>query len=193
MSAKREKSDPFWSSGATQIIYIVLTALGNKRADPKFNNLVNLRWLINQLSDLKKKWVLDYMVKNLNDIMFAEFIAFINGDDRVVDSFLSMARAALDLWSDPDVQRLTDSDNIDIENLRQERTIIYLTPIFTLRKSVLGVLTVSSLWDGRGEVPSLRLTGKWLERLGFSQGTKFKLEGKMGRITLVLLESEEGD
>jgi type IV secretory pathway TraG/TraD family ATPase VirD4 len=39
---------------------------------------------------------------------------------------LSSARAALDLWSDPEIVRMTSSDTIDIESLRHEKTIIYI-------------------------------------------------------------------
>jgi type IV secretory pathway TraG/TraD family ATPase VirD4 len=126
LNVQSEKSDPFWTIGATQIIYLVLTAMANKRNDGRYNNLANLRWTINQLGGIDRKPVLEYLMKSLDAIMFAELIAFINGNDRVVDSFLSTARAALDLWSDPDVQTLTASDNLDLENLRKEKTIIYL-------------------------------------------------------------------
>ena len=54
LNVQGEKSDPFWTIGATQIIYIALTALGSKRTEEKHNNLANLRWLINQLSGIKK-------------------------------------------------------------------------------------------------------------------------------------------
>jgi len=126
LNVQGEKSDPFWTIGATQIIYIALTAMQSRRTDEKYNHLANLRSILNQLSSSKREKVVEYMAGCLSDIMFAELTAFINTDERVMDSFLSTARAALDLWSDPDIQLLTASDSVSIEKLRTEKTVIYL-------------------------------------------------------------------
>ncbi len=41
-------------------------------------------------------------------------------------SIIASARAALELWSDPDVCRFTASNSVDLESLRHRRTAIYL-------------------------------------------------------------------
>ena len=41
-------------------------------------------------------------------------------------SLLSSARAALDLWSDPEVARLTAAQTVEIGRLRRQPTVIYL-------------------------------------------------------------------
>lgn len=125
LNAQGERSDPFWTLGATSIIYLCLATLLEEKEET-YKNLGNLRWLLNHLSQTDKKGVLNFMSRRLDKILFTELLAFLSADDRVVSSFLSTARAALDLWSDPDIQHLTASDNMDIEKIREEKTIIYL-------------------------------------------------------------------
>jgi len=48
-------------------------------------------------------------------------------------------------------------------------------------------LTVCSLLSNRGSVPHLRLSGKWLARLGFLPGGKVAVEEGDGWITLRLV------
>ncbi len=68
-----------------------------------------------------------FMSKNLKEEpLFSEYLAICAQDDRVLASVLSSSRACLELWSDPDVCRLTASDNVALEDLRKERTVVYL-------------------------------------------------------------------
>ncbi len=66
------------------------------------------------------------MCQSLDDVMFAEYKAFLAQGLKVSANILSTARAALGLWSDPDIMRLTDSNSVDIEALRREKTAAYL-------------------------------------------------------------------
>lgn len=116
--------DPFWTTGAINIIYICLCALVNTQDETRIH-LGGVRRLLNDFG-VNGEGVNDFMIKYLNEAEFAEYKAFLSQDGKVIASVLSSARAALDLWSDPEIVRLTASDNIDLENLRHEKTVIYI-------------------------------------------------------------------
>lgn len=120
-----DKSDPFWRIAAINILYISLSALVNVE-DKTFVNIGNLRWILNHLGGVNDQGMNEFMCKYLDDAMFPEYKAFLAQDTKVIASILSSARAAVDLWSDPDIVRLTASDSIDIDQLREEKTIIYV-------------------------------------------------------------------
>ncbi len=67
------------------------------------------------------KEIQEFMRGRLNDTAYEEYQAFLKQDDKVVSGVLSTARTALDLWSDPDIVRLTAAHSISIEALREQK------------------------------------------------------------------------
>jgi type IV secretory pathway TraG/TraD family ATPase VirD4 len=120
-----DKSDPFWTTAALNIIYISLCALSNVE-DESCKNIGNLRWILNHLGNTADKGISSFMSKYLDDTAFSEYKAFLHQDNKVIASILSSARASLDLWSDPDIVKLTATDTADIEALRKTKTIFYI-------------------------------------------------------------------
>ena len=119
-------SDPFWTTTAVNLIYLCLSAL-KEVEDPLFHNLANLRWLLNHMGGAGEAGIHDFMSRHLpTEQLFSEYLAFLAQDSRVIASILSSARACLELWSDPDIARLTAADSIALDRIRQERTVIYL-------------------------------------------------------------------
>ena len=121
-------SDPFWSTAATNVLFLGLSALANVEDEQRVN-LANLRWILNQLGLSERSEIHTFMSRHLehrDPRIFAEYLAFVATDTRVQGSILSTARAALELWSDPDVCRFTATNTVDIAALRQRRTAIYI-------------------------------------------------------------------
>lgn len=117
-------SDRFWTDGATDILFIGLQAL-KAMDDPAYGNLANLRWLLNNFG-VNGEGVNGFFSQYLDEITFAEYKGFLAQDNKVIAGMLSTARTALNLWSDPDIARLTADNTLDIEALRREKTVIYL-------------------------------------------------------------------
>ena len=117
-------SDSFWQSSAANILHICLAAVVGTK-DEKLINLGNVRHLLNHLG-IETDEVKNFMCRTLDDVMFTEYKAFVSQDPKVAANILSTARTALDLWSDPDVVRLTATNSVDIAALRREPTIIYI-------------------------------------------------------------------
>jgi len=119
-------SDPFWTTTAVNVLYLVLAGLANVE-DYRHRNLANLRWILNHMGGANSRGVHWFFSKHLKDEqLFSEYLAFCAQDPKVSASILASARAGLELWSDPDVSRLTACDTISIDSLRRQRTAIYL-------------------------------------------------------------------
>lgn len=125
-SVQGQGSDPFWTTTAINLLWIGLTALRGAEAE-RFVNLGNLRWLLNHLGG--ERGGLDaFMVRHLDGqaAVLAEYRAFCAQDPKVLASILASARAALELWADADVCRLTATNTVDISVLRRKPTAIYV-------------------------------------------------------------------
>lgn len=55
------------------------------------------------------------------------------------------------------------------------------------------LLTVSSTMVNDKEVAFIRLSGKWLETLGFKSGSNYIVEEKYGQLLLKLIHIEDGE
>ncbi|HKH46226.1 MAG TPA: type IV secretory system conjugative DNA transfer family protein [Thermoanaerobaculia bacterium] len=121
-------SDPFWSTAAINLLGLGLAALSQVE-DRTFVNLGNLRWLLNHLGSPGATGMHTFMARYLehqNPQMFSEYLAFCAQDQRVLGSIVSTARAAMDLWSDADICRLTATNSLDLSRLRKRPTAIYV-------------------------------------------------------------------
>jgi len=121
-------SDPFWSTSAINLLGLCLSAL-TRVEDRQFVNLGNLRWLLNHLGSPGATGMHVFMARYLEDEnpqMFSEYLAFCAQDPRVMASILATARAAVDLWSDADICRLTAENSLDLSRFRKRPTAIYV-------------------------------------------------------------------
>ena len=50
--------------------------------------------------------------------------------------------------------------------------------------------TVSTLWQGRKRVSYIRMSGQWLEHLGFATGSTFEVQAERGRLVLEVREPD---
>ncbi|MHB8064123.1 MAG: SymE family type I addiction module toxin [Ruminiclostridium sp.] len=55
------------------------------------------------------------------------------------------------------------------------------------------LLTITSMGMDSKEAPMIRITGKWLERLGFGIGKKIMVEEKYGQLVIKVITVEEAN
>ena len=123
-TASAAGDDKFWVTMARNLLSIAITAVGNHpEADQR--HLGNVRMLLNGFG-ANGRAVAGFMKRHCDAATFAEYVAFCSQDHRVLSSILSTARAALDLWSDPSIVKLTSSDTLDVDTLRKRKTAIYI-------------------------------------------------------------------
>jgi type IV secretion system protein VirD4 len=124
MNAFGEKSkDPFWNTQASALIAIMISALKNR--EPEFQNLFNVRHLLNLLGSDPKE-VDSIFSKSADEVLFSEYKAFIAYDEKVVSGVISTAKAALQIFSDESVAKVTFVDNINLQEFRTKQTALFI-------------------------------------------------------------------
>jgi type IV secretory pathway TraG/TraD family ATPase VirD4 len=118
-------SDQFWTMAATNIIFVCLSALSQVE-DRRVAHLGNVRQLLNALGGANDKAAERFFARYSDELTFNEYKAFLAQDDKVMTGILATARAALDLWSDPDIVRFTSSDNLSLSTLRSAPTAFFI-------------------------------------------------------------------
>jgi len=117
------RGDRFWNDSAKVLIAIILHCI--KNCDPKYQNLANVRHLLNAFGAAGSG--LDMFVANTADApRFSAFKALRATPDRVLGSIVATARTALEAFADQALCEISSSDTLQIETLRERPTIVYL-------------------------------------------------------------------
>ena len=53
------------------------------------------------------------------------------------------------------------------------------------------LLTIYSTYTNNTKIPQIRIQGKWLEKLGFSEGKKILIQEKRGELVIKLVQIED--
>ena len=123
---KGDTDSAFWSSGGERYIRFVLKCIARFGAD-SFNTPANLYHVLQNFGDDGKdleEWISfcvedDVFLKN-------EWKALTTGAEETITSFIINALVALKLFSEPHVCALTATSDVDLSDLRKQKTIIYL-------------------------------------------------------------------
>lgn len=132
--------DPFWNNGAKNLLAILITALVNQRETrkqsgikeyDKYCNLANMRFLLNSFGRDEHKLEKFIEKHNFNkdgtpQNNYKEWRGFTSGNKKTTQSFLSTALTALRIVGNDDFAKLTASNDIDLEQIRHRKTIVYL-------------------------------------------------------------------
>lgn len=115
--------DPFWNTQATSLLAMLITII--KKQHKEFQNLFNVRQLLNRLGSNPES--VDRIFKEYaNDILFDEYKSFIAYDEKVVSGVIATCKAALQIFSDDAVARVTSVDSLDLADFRNKRTVLYI-------------------------------------------------------------------
>jgi type IV secretion system protein VirD4 len=118
-----DPKDPFWNTQATAIIGMLITVLKNH--DEEYQNLYNVRQLLNQLGGDPES--IDRLFsENADEVLFAEYKSFIAYDAKVISGILATAKAALQLFSDDSVAKVTSFDTIYFHEFRDKRVALFI-------------------------------------------------------------------
>lgn len=121
--------DAFWSSGGERYIRLLLKCLSRFGGDV-FNTPHNLYHLLQNFGDDGED-LEEFIEACAEDDIFIknEWKALTSGAEETITSFLTNALVALKILSEPHVCALTAKSDIDLSDLRKQKTIIYvITP-----------------------------------------------------------------
>ena len=115
--------DSFWNLQAINLLSMLITVL--KKQDEQYQNLFNVRQLLNNLGGNPE--AVDHLFsKFADDILFAEYKSFLNYDDKVVSGITATCKAALQIFSDESVARVTSTDNINMMDFREKPVALFI-------------------------------------------------------------------
>lgn len=125
--------DDFWSQGASRFVSLFIKCLKNaSHDDPAYFNLHNLYYLFQNfgedaspLDSFMSKYTID--PKNPTDeTLWNEYKGLLTGNKEGIQSFVLNAITALKSLSNPNIAKITATSDIRLEDIRKQRTIIYL-------------------------------------------------------------------
>ncbi|HKR06137.1 MAG TPA: type IV secretory system conjugative DNA transfer family protein, partial [Bacteroidia bacterium] len=115
--------DPFWNTQAIALLSMLITIL--KKQEPQFQNLYNVRQLLNQLGG-NHEAVDSFFSRFADEILFAEYKSFIAYDDKVVNGVIATCKAALQIFSDEAVASVTSFDNLNFQDFRNKPVVLFI-------------------------------------------------------------------
>jgi type IV secretory pathway TraG/TraD family ATPase VirD4 len=132
----RDDKDSIWENGATRFVSVFLQCLKNAEADnPNYNTLSNLYYLFQNFGQDGSKldsWMARYTIDPTNPSdkrLWNEWKGVLTGNEEGIQSFVLNAITALKALSNKNLGLLTSRSDFQLENIRQQKTIIYvITP-----------------------------------------------------------------
>lgn len=124
INMNEDPKDPIWNLMTANLISMAIRLL--KRIDLKeYINLYNVRYVIKVLQGSPEK-IDKLMVKYADAVLFDDFKACINNDERFLNSILSNTLAATQMFEDPNVAKTTSATTLDFESYRKSKKVLYL-------------------------------------------------------------------
>lgn len=118
-----ESKEVFWNSQAVSLLAMLITIL--KKQEIQYQNLFNVRQLLNQLGG-NPEAVDDIFSRYADETLFAEYKSFLSYDDKVVSGIIATCKAALQIFSDELVARVTSSDTLNLQDFRDKPVALFI-------------------------------------------------------------------
>jgi type IV secretion system protein VirD4 len=115
--------DPFWNMQAVGLLSILITIL--KKQESEYRNLYNLRQLLNHLGSAPEKFD-ELFARAGDEILYAEYKSFVSYDEKVVSGIIATCKAALQIFTDESVARVTANDNLNLKDFRTKPVALYI-------------------------------------------------------------------
>lgn len=115
--------DPFWSTQSVSLLTILISII--KKQEPQYQNLFNVRQLLNKLGSNPDE-IDALFIKDADEILYSEYKAFIAYDEKVINGIIATSKAALQIFSDETVARVTSHDTINFQDFRDKRVALFI-------------------------------------------------------------------
>ena len=115
--------DPFWNTQAVALLSMLISII--KKQEPEYQNLYNVRQLLNKLGSNHEE-VDSLFSRHADDILFSEYKSFLAYDDKVVNGVIATCKAALQIFSDESVAKVTSFDTLNFHDFRNSRVALFI-------------------------------------------------------------------
>lgn len=120
---KGGSSDPFWSLQSKNILSIFIRLV--QYQEPEYRNMMNVLNILNHFS-VAPKTVDKWIVATKDQKLLLDYKALIKTPEKTLQNIVASAKAALQLFDDPEIARTTAHDSIDFADFRKRPTILFL-------------------------------------------------------------------
>ena len=130
MQSAHEQTKPedrIWIDEPQTLLSVLITCLKSS-GEPEWQNLHNLLYLLQHFgTDGKpiRRFVENHAPSDGNRTL-NQFLAFAQGHEKMLSSFLTMARNAFKLINNPEIAQLTARDEFDFDSLKAEKTALFV-------------------------------------------------------------------
>ncbi|HVW97071.1 MAG TPA: type IV secretory system conjugative DNA transfer family protein [Mucilaginibacter sp.] len=120
---KGNSSDPFWSLQSKTLLQIFIRLILHQPKE--YRNMANVLHVMNYFAAHPKK--VDVWIAKTGDAkLILDYKALISTPEKTLQNIVASAKAALQLFDDPEIATTTAHDSIDFDQLRRTPTIIFL-------------------------------------------------------------------
>jgi len=116
-------ADPFWAIKTKETLSILIRLVLYQKKE--YQTMANVLFCLNNL--MANPEIIDELIVKTHDSkLLLDYKSLIATSDKVLQNILSSTKAALQIFDDEEIARVTSFDSIDFESLRERPTIIFL-------------------------------------------------------------------
>lgn len=116
-------SDPFWSLQTKALLSIFIRLVLHQ--EQPYQNMANVLYVLNHFA-AKPKTVDKWIVNTGDEKLLLDYKAMVATPEKTLQNIVASAKAALQLFDDPEIAKVTSFDSIDFEEFRRQPTILFL-------------------------------------------------------------------
>jgi type IV secretion system protein VirD4 len=133
---KGGSSDPFWSLATKTLLQLLIRVTLYQPV--AFRTMANVVHLLHHFASQPE--TIDKLVAQTNDEkLILEYKSFISTPEKTLQNITASAKAALQLFDDPEIVKTTAFDTIDFQSFRETPTIIFLHNNISDQKYISGL------------------------------------------------------
>jgi type IV secretion system protein VirD4 len=120
---KGNSSDPFWSLSTKSLLQILIRLVLHQPIE--YRNMANVMQVLHYFAVYPKK-VDEWIVQTKDDKLILDYKSLLSTPEKTLQNIVASAKAALQLFDDPEIAITTSHDSIDFDALRQKPTLVFL-------------------------------------------------------------------
>ena len=119
----KNNSDPFWSLQTKALLSILIRLVLYQ--PEQYRNMANVLYILHTFAADPEK-VDEWIVKTGDEKLLLDYKSMVATPEKTLQNIVASAKAALQLFEDDEIAKVTAHDSIDFEQIRQQPTIIFL-------------------------------------------------------------------
>jgi type IV secretion system protein VirD4 len=120
---KGSTGDPFWSLQGRLFLSLCIKLVFAK--GKQYHNLANVLHVVSTFTRDDTQ-ITRWVEESGNEALRNEFLSFASMPDKTKLNIVATVRAALEMFSDPEIARVTSIDSVDFDGIRSQNIVIFI-------------------------------------------------------------------